>query len=744
MVGQWPPLSPYLFIQIIWSFKYEMILAESLMYIPLDLCVEILEIVVKCIPELEYKRAKHLIIQLTSNIYKRCLQLHKTRSSKENGREYAWQLVAYFQMLLDPLTDLRRTRFSMLPIVPETMYEEHGILIKTLLRHTKNCICMQGVTNEDSTSATFFTLGLRRYEDTLPVEDIKVITQKLAQELIAVLLNQIKKVDYFMKRDIFPERNDHLEECLKQFAGDRQATESVFTIQELRYCIVNGKLEYFKELMDRYKEWDESVLDFLEEHMQLCVAHMTKYNTSTLLEYVYVFTTQNLWSKLYSSFILKSVLRILSTVNVMEFYCIVLRYAIKHVHDNPLTELYSEKAFMQFVASNKNICEHHMMRYVLENFLLNTKAVTLTLTKILIGNVQVDHPLFTTKKIVALQSFFKIKVNNEYNVLISCLKKIVCITNPSWNSKRFIHFVDIMLQNEVISTDQLMNNVYISYLTGASFNFLNLMCVLLCIRDILKNKDSSNATNYSLLVIAILEILHNIFLEKEKLVNKDEIIHAINGSVEPLDQATIAPMIKSHGTVMEIIQDYEKRCFVIHTRFRTGAHVYNVNRRKLICTINLDRKSLIRHMILHATTIEYIDYMCEMRRISWFHFGWSSERNAFENIILITIEAMKVVMIYEKNFPEDKFVMLLLSAVKFCEIVADDLKDSGYVINVLLLNLATLNDIVSYTPYAKMFNLMLSRIKDSLTQSMHKYTYFRDILSWIKDVELYRQLSIKT
>ncbi|RLU27052.1 hypothetical protein DMN91_000851 [Ooceraea biroi] len=438
MVGQWPPLSPYLFIQIIWSFKYEMILAESLMYIPLDLCVEILEIVVKCIPELEYKRAKHLIIQLTSNIYKRCLQLHKTRSSKENGREYAWQLVAYFQMLLDPLTDLRRTRFSMLPIVPETMYEEHGILIKTLLRHTKNCICMQGVTNEDSTSATFFTLGLRRYEDTLPVEDIKVITQKLAQELIAVLLNQIKKVDCheyfywaevddtdnfaislqraiaiecqdfidFMKRDIFPERNDHLEECLKQFAGDRQATESVFTIQELRYCIVNGKLEYFKELMDRYKEWDESVLDFLEEHMQLCVAHMTKYNTSTLLEYVYVFTTQNLWSKLYSSFILKSVLRILSTVNVMEFYCIVLRYAIKHVHDNPLTELYSEKAFMQFVASNKNICEHHMMRYVLENFLLNTKAVTLTLTKILIGNVQVDHPLFTTKKIVALQSFF--------------------------------------------------------------------------------------------------------------------------------------------------------------------------------------------------------------------------------------------------------------------------------------------------------------------------------------------------
>lgn len=39
-----PLLSPYLFVEILWRLHYEEILAESLLYIPLDFAVEIVEI----------------------------------------------------------------------------------------------------------------------------------------------------------------------------------------------------------------------------------------------------------------------------------------------------------------------------------------------------------------------------------------------------------------------------------------------------------------------------------------------------------------------------------------------------------------------------------------------------------------------------------------------------------------------------------------------------------------------------
>lgn len=57
VVDMFPPLSPYIFIQILWKLEYDKILIESLTYMPFDLCIEILEIVQKCIEDLPFQRS---------------------------------------------------------------------------------------------------------------------------------------------------------------------------------------------------------------------------------------------------------------------------------------------------------------------------------------------------------------------------------------------------------------------------------------------------------------------------------------------------------------------------------------------------------------------------------------------------------------------------------------------------------------------------------------------------------------
>ncbi|XP_018338605.1 PREDICTED: uncharacterized protein LOC108746372 [Trachymyrmex septentrionalis] len=69
VVGLWPTLSPCLFVQILWYSRCEDLLIESIVHIPLDLCVEILQITIEHINELTLLRARRLILLLIYKIY---------------------------------------------------------------------------------------------------------------------------------------------------------------------------------------------------------------------------------------------------------------------------------------------------------------------------------------------------------------------------------------------------------------------------------------------------------------------------------------------------------------------------------------------------------------------------------------------------------------------------------------------------------------------------------------------------
>jgi hypothetical protein len=217
-------------------------------------------------------------------------------------------------------------------------------------------------------------------------------------------------------------------------------------------------------------------------------------------------------------------------------------------------------------------------------------------------------------------------------------------------------------------------------------------------------------------------------MHDESILNEEqerEIANAVNELVEPIDQINLKYPIYFNQNVMEIMQDYERRCFIIHKRLCIDTS--NACQYKLITDIKLDRRALIRHMILHTVDDEYYCLMNNMILLHWFYFGWTSEKNAFENIMSISIEALRLTMIYKNIFPKDKFSGLLITIVNFCKSIAISLKDTSYVVNVLFSNLASLYDIFDYEMFhslfkldAQMFKLTLSHIQANLTQVIYE------------------------
>jgi len=444
------------------------------MYVPMDLYVEILEIIVKCIHELEHERARCLIIRLTGNIYKKCLQLNRTQVSEQDLKEHAWQLVAYFKTLLDQLIDSKITDFPELSTQSnEEEYQKHGIFIKLLLRHIKKCICMVETIDKDCTIANLFTLShtLTTDHNMLSVDDIESIIKNLTQELITLLLKQLKQIDFheflywaevvdtdnvmvslqreiviecqnfmqFMKRNIFPENNDDLQLCLQQIVGN---SEPILSLAELR-SVVTLEPRYVRELSERYREWDEFTLNFINQNLESIM--IDKY---VLFDYLYhVFKYKRCQVKLIQTFHL--VLKILIRLDIHTLYSNILRYTISHLHDNPLVLLFKMENFIEFMAYNESICEPRRARRLLIYFLLNAKAVLFTLVKILIGCREYKHIVFTAQNMLLLRPFICINVNDRYNMLISCLKNI-CMRDIEWCCKKFLDFVNIMLKEEVI------------------------------------------------------------------------------------------------------------------------------------------------------------------------------------------------------------------------------------------------------------------------------------------------------
>ncbi|GAB1863122.1 hypothetical protein CAJAP_04201 [Camponotus japonicus] len=804
LVGIWPILSPYLFIQIIWRIKCEYILVESLMYIPLDLCVDILDVAIKCIDELDIPRAKCLILALNNKIYEKCLRLNLGALSEKDITERACQLVANFQALLDLLGSPRYMGSSELSEVAR--YEQHGLLLKCILRHIKFCMSKKiesytdNLYEEKLLKLTYGNVAHNRvnYYCTLPVDKVRSIVTTLDEELISLLLNQIKQVDCyeymgwlevndteniliplqraiviechyfinFMKENEFLKNNDHLSHCIQQLLGSVNGKECLLTLQELCHGIANGKPNGMKELMKRYKEWDTSILSFINERIQL----LQKDDCCILLEYLHqMFATSHTEVEKYQAYVL--VLRAILQQNVQDVYYIVIKYVLRHFDDNRLEYLYNHKLFIKFMQRDACIAESEKLLILLIFLLLNAKKVLTTLVEIAIGCNKYENIMFSLKDILLLRSFFIIQKTNEYNLLVYILKDVCLQKNVTWSCKHFPIFMNTVLDHKLITPDDLMNIVYIPYLIDSSFHYFNFLCVLMHIYDIVMERVCTPKMDYPLLIIALTKkmslirrceptclrsIIHDLINHITRILNalfyipniltvnqQREVIDAIDDCVEPIDRARLSPLWHIlNGSILDIIQDYERRCFIIHRRLRTDPRC-EPKLREHVQSFRLDRESFLRHMILHATEKEYEIFALELTTIFWCNFGWTDEMEAYENVLRITGEAAQLALIFDNTFPNDTFVSLIRALVNFCDVFAHinhNTNDQQVAIRrILLKTLHSLKDTTDRTCLGQMYGFLLARIKDILIKNSYSYIdrYFHEVNDWI-DVYLVR------
>jgi hypothetical protein len=106
-----PPFSPYLCLEILWSIGFEDILTESILHFPLDLSLEIIEILPRCVNLLDFQRASKFLSTLIVNTYKKFIIIRDVGSQSENIIENCKKLTGNLQELFLQFTNERSFNF---------------------------------------------------------------------------------------------------------------------------------------------------------------------------------------------------------------------------------------------------------------------------------------------------------------------------------------------------------------------------------------------------------------------------------------------------------------------------------------------------------------------------------------------------------------------------------------------------------------------------------------------------------
>jgi len=466
-----------------WHLKCEDLLVASLAHLPLDLCIEILETMIKHINELEFSRARRLAFLLMYQVYCKCLWLHLGILSEENVTTCINQLIRYFDILLNFL-NFECVTFRALAF--REKYSQHGILVKNLLHYVKKCMHSKIKSYwENCNLAELFTLTYRNfnkhmnYYHMFPANDVKSIIMKLDRKLVTLLLYQIRKVksfEYiiwnniaddentvislqraivmechylkeFIKQNDFLVTNKQLFLRLKRLIGPRISEESILTLEELCHEIANDRLHGMKELIKRYKEWDLSTLDFINERIE----SLKIYDVFViLLEYLhYKFTYLRTKTEKYRVYV--SVLKILIQLTVEDLHSAVQIYVERHFDDNPLEYLYNERCFIEFIERFLFIENYNFSRTELHTLLifilLNPKEVLDKFVK-----HDINTQIYVSKSILfrlpLVQPYYKLR-RGRYNLLMYILKDILFQQRMalSWH---FINFLEDALTFQVM------------------------------------------------------------------------------------------------------------------------------------------------------------------------------------------------------------------------------------------------------------------------------------------------------
>ncbi|XP_047360650.1 uncharacterized protein LOC124953391 [Vespa velutina] len=742
LVDMCPTLSPYLFIQILWKLEYEDILVESILHLPLDLCIEIIEITRRSIEELEFDRAINIIFQLIINVYKKFILIANNGSQSSNIIQNINIMTAYFQELLLLLNDERIIRMEKVSVLKK--YKRYGLLLKRIIKIVKDC--QENIGNnfkisEDIGNIYKITFGR---EPIVKCDDL-VITQAITtirQDLMSLLLKKIKEIDCniylgwaelddtenptitlqkaignecyylveFFKANKELAENEHLIECLLQLSSKPISEEinSVLTLEELRYGTVQGKKECVKELISRYKEWDETILNSMKEIWKKLL--LDKYDCLNLLEYL-TFVLNQADNEDYQQRVYIFVTEVLIHQNLQSIYSIIVEYITKHDGKNCLESLYTEEIFKDFIIRHTNMKSLKTLKIILMFLLKSPKKVLRIILRIAIGYPEYENVMISAQDMLLLSPIMNIREDSNETFLSSTLKTI-CLENVEWNVKKFKDLLFIMVDNKILTIEGIINNILLCYLKENVRILRNTHCILNCSTKMLNDVcdqwqcqdiiDGSiikiNARNllvplaqmmsstrrrtdvsYYLINDVIKEInsmIYHVLLYHTNdfdLSIKRAIIEDLEYILEPIEKVyfiLLWPPLRNDFYLSDNICDYERRCFFILNMIKDDPTISN-ELRTFFSNFSLLHEDFLRHIILRSTSFEYS--ILAKKYIEENLFLYSNRSKTFNNItpynnfLRLTMEACCLSLEYPSLLPKHSFTFILNNCIKLLQ-----------------------------------------------------------------------------
>ena len=768
LVDMCPPLSSYLLIQIMWYLGYEKILIQSVLHVPFDLCIEMLQIVRKCIEELPFQRLLDSMCELIFTAYTKFLGLKEAGIQSTNLEESVESFLINFEEVLLLLTNPQL--IHLIEVSKAKKFERRGIILKRLISTIKSCLeCRnKGCTTSDGLEKLYnVTFGREQF---VKCEDMLIETgvTSLNEKMIDALLNKIKEIDchtylswagfdddennmitlqrsignecyYFIQLihdDQQLSENTHLVECLQHLSSksDPKQSSFVLSLQELCCAISDGKRELVKELLCRYKQWNHSILDFVHKNETL----LDKKDCVNLLEYLaFAHTQPN--EETFKELCHTVVTTILMHRDVSDIYEIVTAYLTKHDGKSYLESSHIEHAFNEFITRNSNLQTSTNLKVVLLFLLKDLKLVLTILVKITIGHPDYRNIMISANDMLLLSPFMQIREENNQIIATSVLRT-VCIENVEWNGKKFMYFVRAVLDNSDINVNDLINNVFIPYLEADTFNAPNINSVLINISMLLarctKNthakglaialakKMSFLRKNTTISKYVSSEILGQIarivkLVERKSydlpMSTKEEIITGVECVIEPIDKLYFASLwyLTQEGVgIVDIMNDYERRCFIVLDRLKEDPKA-SEGLRSYLSNLSLSKEDFLRHLILRSTRDEYQKLGAEFTTIYAFAFGYN-EIEAYNHFLRLTIEACCLSLEYPSIGGNDLFAFLLTSISQFCEtfVLFEKMQDQMKVYQSLIKNIRQLDGSIKHTPYAHLFTTCLASLNN--------------------------------
>lgn len=662
-----PPLSPYLFVELVWTLSYEDILCAAILYVPMDLCSEILTVLRRCL-DVEFRRAFETVLKVVTNCYKKLIIALRQEIQALEDAETLKRFVGSIQELVAQLPTLQARNIEGLSQLSK--HERCGWVLRRLLNTIRTCVeaGRLGETEavEDGELEKLYRLTFGR--DFMVRLDPTLVGEALDQfnkQLVDLLLVNVKKIDCYvymgwaeidcddgstsMQRDVglacyhfieflgadqTLEEYTHVVECLRQLSSKPEAPSSM-NLEELCAEIDKGNAECLRKLIERYEEWDSTAISCLDRNR----ASIEKSECSSLLNVAVKILANSSKDEIYPVAV-----KILLGQKILDLIEIVVEFIIVHDASRKLESANFEADLKSYVNQGLALCSSQTsLRVVLFFLIQNPREVLKTLIKTCIGYSEYSNGVMLPEDLCKLSPILKIRDSNGVTLFSNTLRDI-CRENSEWSGKKFVNLIRVSAEKRFATTDEIFNDVFTPVLKTEIVP-PNLQTILICVRtmkDNVTNKFNRMELLYALgLQMARLRRSTDVsFNGREESMSSlvgaidhfararrsgveygaDLFSQKLEADLEPLDRFYFAACWSwtSNETCFDhILDDYKRRCFRVAKNLLTT-------------------EDFLQHFIMRCTEFEYLRFAKEAIIIHCGYFGWNNELEAFEKFSLAT------------------------------------------------------------------------------------------------------------